>query len=211
MRKSNRKIIKGDESSVRPLPLWFHHSYIPKSDGGTSVPDGEGFFSQRQTCTGAFDTYRTCNSSGLLRRGPFNAERGWLMKSFIYCAICFSMIIPLAAFAQESSPLEEVQHGQYVALQNQMNYEQQRFNELQAIKTQVDSIISQVRDRPVSSYGQDAERYRELELLVPAAMAYSQELARRQRQLDELQRQKVALRSQVIDRRGGSLPTWWVE
>ena len=133
------------------------------------------------------------------------------MKVVLRAIVYLTIIWPVLIFAQESSPLEEVQHGQYVALQNQMNYEQQRFNELQAIKTQVDSIISQVRDRPVSSYGQDAERYRELELLVPAAMAYSQELARRQRQLDELQRQKVALRSQVIDRRGGSLPTWWVE
>jgi hypothetical protein len=133
------------------------------------------------------------------------------MKAVLHVIVCLTIIWPVLVFAQESSPLEEVQHGQYLALQNQMDYEQQRFNELQGIKTQVDSIISQVRDRPVSSYGQDAERYRELELLVPAAMAYSQELARRQRQLDELQRQKVTLRSQVADRRGGSLPTWWVE
>lgn len=131
------------------------------------------------------------------------------MKLFLHILVCVT-IWPVLLFAQESSPLEEAQHGRYLALQNQINYEQQRFNELQGIKSQVDDIITQVRDRSVSSYGQDAERYRELEVLIPAATAYSQELARRQRQLDELHQQKLTLRSQVIDRRG-ALPTWWVE
>jgi chromosome segregation ATPase len=132
------------------------------------------------------------------------------MKLFLRIISIGFVLWPLLSFSQYDSPIEEVQHGRYLTLQSQIDYLEQRVDQLQGIKIQVDDVISQVRERPVATFTQDAERYQELEVLVPAATAYSQELARRQQQLDELRRQKLALRTEVVTRRG-TLPVWWVE
>jgi peptidoglycan hydrolase CwlO-like protein len=116
-------------------------------------------------------------------------------------------IVPLLG-AQDMDTLEGVYREQYEQLTAQENMLQEQIDNLTNMKAQVDSLIGQVGDIPAVDYAQEADRYRQLELLLPSATRYTQELARRQKQLTELQQQKTDLRSRILERQS-SLPIWW--
>ncbi len=128
------------------------------------------------------------------------------------CALLVaSMLFPIAPLlAQDMDTLEGIQRQQYEQLTAQQNLVQQQMDLLVGLKSQVDGIITQVSSIPSNDYNQEADRYRQIQLLIPSAVKYSQELAQRQKQIDQLQRQKADLRSQILARRS-DLPIWWRE
>jgi hypothetical protein len=132
--------------------------------------------------------------------------RALTYASALILTLCFA--VPLAA--QDMDTLEGVHRQQYERLTAQENSVQQQMDVLMGLKSGVDDLIGQVSTIPSEDYSQEADRYRQLELLLPSATRYSEELARRQKQLQQLQQQKATLRSQILERRS-DLPVWWRE
>jgi chromosome segregation ATPase len=97
------------------------------------------------------------------------------------------------------------QYGQYTALESRL---QDQMDALSALKAQVDSLISQVAGSTTENYAQEAEKYRQLQLLLPSAIQYSVQLGDRARQLAEVERRKDELRSKILERQS-ALPVWW--
>ncbi len=114
------------------------------------------------------------------------------------------------AAAQDMDTLEGIYREQYQKLTAQENALQQQIDNLNNLKSQVDGLIGQVAGMPSTNYSQEADKYRQLELLLPSATRYSQELDQRQRQLADVQRQKAELRSTILQRQS-SLPIWWTQ
>lgn len=132
--------------------------------------------------------------------------RALLSASILIIGACFAL--PLGA--QDMDALEGVHRQQYERLIAQENSVQQQMDLLAGLKSQIDDLIGQVSAIPSEDYSQEADRYRQLELLLPSATKYSEELAQRQRQLRQLQQQKTELRSQILERQS-DLPVWWRE
>ena len=122
----------------------------------------------------------------------------------LIAVVCFAL--PL--WAQDMDTLEGVHREQYERLTSQQNFVQQQMDMLLGLKSQVDDLIARVSTIPSADYSQEADRYRRLELLLPSAARYSEELAQRQKQLQQLQQQKAELRSRILERRS-DLPVWW--
>jgi len=81
---------------------------------------------------------------------------------------------------------------------------------LTSIKSQVDSIMGQIGGRPSPTYQEQAEKYRQIEVLVPVAIRFAQELDRKQKQLDQLDQERETIRAKVLERQT-YLPVWWRE
>lgn len=116
----------------------------------------------------------------------------------------------LPAHAQDMDTLEGIYREQYFQLTAQENALQQQIDNLTNLKSQVDGLMGQVANMPTANYGQEADKYRQLELLLPSATRYSAELDQRQRQLADVQRQKAELRSRILQRQS-ALPIWWTQ
>jgi|GEM_PF-702913 len=117
-------------------------------------------------------------------------------------------LFPLGGAAQDMDSIEGVyrqQYGQYTALESRL---QDQMDALSALKAQVDSLISQVAGSTTENYAQEAEKYRQLQLLLPSAIQYSVQLGDRARQLAEVERRKDELRSKILERQS-ALPVWW--
>jgi len=121
-------------------------------------------------------------------------------------APCFSFV----ATAQDMDSIEGVYRAQYEQYRAQENSLQQRIDNLVDLKSQVDRLIAQIGNSPSANYGQEAERYRQIGLLLPSAVQYSQEIDQLQKQLAEVQRHKEELRSAILARQT-ALPVWWTE
>jgi prefoldin subunit 5 len=124
--------------------------------------------------------------------------------------LIFMQALFFPAYAQDMDSQEGVDREQYQQLTAQENVLQQQIDTLASLKSQVDGLMGQVANMPTTNYGQEADKYRQLELLLPSATRYSYELDQRQRQLTEIQRQKAELRSRILQRRS-SLPIWWTQ
>jgi hypothetical protein len=127
--------------------------------------------------------------------------------AFLVLAAC---MLSLNALAQEMDPQDGVyrkQYEQYRAVEQQI---QAQFNATRDLKAQVDSLISQVGGASTTNYSQEVEKYRQLELFIPVALRYAQELEVFQKQLDDIRAKKEDLRARVLSRQG-SLPLWWTE
>jgi predicted nucleic acid-binding Zn-ribbon protein len=119
-----------------------------------------------------------------------------------------AVLFPLGGAAQDMDSIEGVyrqQYGQYTALESRL---QDQMDALSALKAQVDSLISQVAGSTTENYAQEAEKYRQLQLLLPSAIQYSVQLGDRARQLAEVERRKDELRSKILERQS-ALPVWW--
>lgn len=112
--------------------------------------------------------------------------------------------------AQDMDSLEGIYREQYFQLTARENDLQQQIDNLTNLKSQVDNLMGQVGGMPSANYSQEADKYRQLELLLPSATRYSQEIDVRQRQLAEVQRQKAELRSKILQRQS-ALPIWWTQ
>jgi N-methylhydantoinase B/oxoprolinase/acetone carboxylase alpha subunit len=127
--------------------------------------------------------------------------------AFLILAAC---MLSLNALSQDMDPQDGVyrkQYEQYRATEQQV---QAQFNATREMKTQVDSLISQVGGASTTNYSQEVEKYRQLELFIPVALRYAQELEVFQRQLDEIRAKKEDIRARVLSRQS-ALPLWWTE
>lgn len=114
------------------------------------------------------------------------------------------------ATAQDMDTIEGVYRRQYEQYTMQEREIQQQMENLANLKSQIDSLIAQVGGTPTTNYTQEADRYRQLQLLLPSALQYSHELERRDKQLTDIRHQKDELKSKILERQS-SLPIWWTQ
>ena len=119
---------------------------------------------------------------------------------------CFSFI----AAAQDMDAIEGVYRQQYEQYTAQETALQQQMDALANMKSQVDGLISQVGGAPTTSYAQEADRYRQLQLLLPSAVQYSLDLDRLDKQLAEVRKRKAELSATILARQS-VLPVWWTQ
>jgi len=124
--------------------------------------------------------------------------------------LIFAPLLPLVATAQDMDTIEGVYRQQYDQYTMQERELQRQMENLANLKSQVDNLIAQVGSAPTTNYAQEADRYRQLQLLLPSAIQYSQDLERRDKQLAEIQHRKDELKSQILNRQS-TLPIWWTQ
>ena len=116
----------------------------------------------------------------------------------------------MPAAAQDMDTVEGVYRQQYEQYTAQEAALQQQINGLLSQKTQVDGLIAQITGTSTQNYAQEAERYRQLQLLLPSAIQYSRDLADREKLLAQVQQKKAQLRAAILGRQS-SLPIWWTQ
>lgn len=115
-----------------------------------------------------------------------------------------------SALAQDMDALDSVYRQGFEQNRNQRKTVQGQLDDLRGIKSQVDSIMAQIEVRPSPTYQEQAEKYRQIEVIVPVAIRFSQELDRKQKQLDKLDQERETIRAKVLERQD-YLPLWWRE
>ena len=115
-----------------------------------------------------------------------------------------------SALAQDMDALDSVYRQGFEQNRNQRETVQRQLDDLRGIKSQVDSIMAQIEVRPSRTYQEQAEKYRQIEVIVPVAIRFSQELDRKQKQLDKLDQERETIRAKVLERQD-YLPLWWRE
>jgi DNA repair exonuclease SbcCD ATPase subunit len=143
-----------------------------------------------------------------------NVIKGFVMRlsHLVFPAVflIFAPLLPLVATAQDMDTIEGVYRQQYDQYTMQERELQRQMENLANLKSQVDNLIAQVGSAPTTNYAQEADRYRQLQLLLPSAIQYSQDLERRDKQLAEIQHRKDELKSQILNRQS-TLPIWWTQ
>ena len=136
---------------------------------------------------------------------------------FLFLAITLSCPLPTLSLAQqtyeepgEMSGVEISFKQQYDQFSIQIADLQNQIEDLKNIKAQVNSIIDQVQSKRSASFSQETDKYRQLEVLVPVAVRFSQDLENKQAQLNQLTSRRDAVRVRLLQWRG-TLPPWWVE
>ena len=120
------------------------------------------------------------------------------------------MCFPFISAAQDMDAIEGVYRQQYEQYTAQENSLQQQIDALSSAKSQVDNLIAQVSGAATTNYAQEAERYRQIQLLLPSAIQYSLDLDRRDKELAEIRQRKEQLRTAILGRQS-ALPVWWIE
>jgi chromosome segregation ATPase len=141
-----------------------------------------------------------------------------MKRIFMLLAISLPCLLPGVLPAQEEgyrpstemSPLEISFKQQYEQLSLQITDLQNQIDDLKSIKAQVNSIIDQVQSKRSASFTQETDKYRQLEVLVPVAVRFSQELENKQNQMTQLASRRDAVKARVLQWRG-ALPPWWLE
>jgi predicted RNase H-like nuclease (RuvC/YqgF family) len=139
-------------------------------------------------------------------------------RVFILLAISLACLLPGILPAQEEgyrpanemSALEISFKQQYEQLSLQIVDLQNQIEDLKNIKAQVNSIIDQVQSKRSASFTQETDKYRQLEVLVPVVVRFSQDLENKQNQLNQLVSRRDAVKTRVLQWRG-TLPPWWLE
>jgi hypothetical protein len=126
------------------------------------------------------------------------------------CFLVCLMYFPFPAAAQDMDAAEGVYRQQYEQYAIQENMLQQQIDALASAKSQVDALIAQVGGASTANYAQEADKYRQIQLLLPSAIQYSLDLDRRTKELTDVRRRKDALRATILDRQS-ALPGWWTE
>jgi uncharacterized phage infection (PIP) family protein YhgE len=121
-----------------------------------------------------------------------------------------TVFFPGLSAAQDMDTIEGVYRQQYEQYTGQEAALQQQINALLSQKDQVDGLISQITGQATQNYTQEAERYRQLQLLLPSAIQYSRDLADREKLLTQVQQRKAQLRAAILERQS-SLPIWWTQ
>ena len=137
---------------------------------------------------------------------------------FVLLAISLVCLLPGMVWAQEEgyrptnemSPLEISFKQQYDQLTSQITDAQNQIDDLKSIKAQVNSIIDQVQAKRSTSFAQETDKYRQLEVLVPVAVRFSQDLETKQNQTNQLISRRDAVKAKGLQWRG-TLPPWWLE
>ena len=113
-------------------------------------------------------------------------------------------------FSQDMDTLEGIYRQQYQEYTARQQALQVQIDGLSNVLAQIQSTIDQINALPAENYAQQADKYEQLTLLLPSAQKFSQEIAKRQKQLDEITRKKEDLKSTILSRQS-SLPIWWTE
>jgi hypothetical protein len=112
--------------------------------------------------------------------------------------------------AQDMDTLDGIFRREYEQLLPQENALLQEVENLKGLKSRVDDMIDQVIATPTADYAKEADRYQRLQLLLPSAIKYSQELDQTLKKLDVVQRKKADLRAKVLERQS-AVPIWWTQ
>ncbi len=129
---------------------------------------------------------------------------------FFAMLLVFVTCCPFIGAAQEMDAIEGVYRQQYEQYTAQETTLQQQMDALANVKSQVDGLISQVSGTPTTNYAQEADRYRQLQLLLPSAIQYSLDLDRLDKQLAEVRKRKAELSAKILERQS-ALPIWWTQ
>jgi cell division protein FtsB len=135
-----------------------------------------------------------------------------------FLAIAFLCLLPVISAAQEEgyqqtyemSPLEQSFKQRYETLSAWQQDLLGRIHDLQDLKQRVDYIIDVVQSQPTTNAGLSAEKYTQLQSLLPVGMTFSRDLQFKEAQMAQLIATREALKQQLLRWRG-SLPRWWVE
>lgn len=141
--------------------------------------------------------------TGVMMRVFKGALAAILLSSFLPCFSGPSQ-------AQDMDTLEGIYREQYEEFTARASNLQRQIDDLNGVLSQIQTVIGQVNSLPATDYAQQADRYQQLELLLPSATRFSRDISQRQRQLDEIQRRKAELRSTILARQS-DLPIWWRE
>ena len=141
-----------------------------------------------------------------------------MKRVLVLLAISLVCLLPSIVWAQEEgyrptnemSPLELSFKQQYDQLSMQITDLQNQIDDVKSIKTQVSSIIDQVQGKRSTSFTQETDKYRQLEVLVPVVVRFSQDLENKQTQMNQLVSRRDAVKARVLQWRG-ALPPWWLE
>jgi hypothetical protein len=112
--------------------------------------------------------------------------------------------------AQDMDTLDRVFREEYEQLLLQENVLLQRIENLKDLKSRIDDMIEEASAAPTTDYAQETDRYQRLELLLPPAVKYSQELEQTLKKLEAVQQKKEDLRAKVLERQS-DLPIWWTQ
>jgi hypothetical protein len=137
---------------------------------------------------------------------------------FLFVAISLVCLLPCFLPAQEEgyqptnemSALELSFQQQFDQLSIQVADLRNQIEDLKGIRAQVNSIIDQVQGKRSASFSQETDKYRQLEVLVPVVVRFSQDLENKQTQMNQLASRRDAVKARVLQWRG-TLPPWWVE
>jgi hypothetical protein len=124
--------------------------------------------------------------------------------------VAFLLLSPGITASQEMSALEASFRQQYEQFTMQIMDLQRLTEDLRSIKAQIDAIIEQIQGKRYTSYAQEADKYRQLEVLMPVAVRFSQDLEAKRSQIDQLVSKREAVKARLVEWRG-TLPAWWVE
>ena len=141
-----------------------------------------------------------------------------MKRVFVLLAISLACLLPVMLPAQEEgyratnemSALEISFKQQFDQLSVQIIDLQNQIDDLKSIKAQVSSIIDQVQGKRSASFSQETDKYRQLEVLVPVVVRFSQDLENKQTQMNQLVSRRDAVKARVLQWRG-TLPPWWLE
>ncbi|MGD0233986.1 MAG: hypothetical protein ABSC55_05550 [Syntrophorhabdales bacterium] len=141
-----------------------------------------------------------------------------MKRVFVLLAVSLACLLPVSLLAQEEgyrpttemSALEISFKQQYDQLSMQIADFQNQIEDLKSIKAQVNSIIDQVQSKRSASFTQETDKYKQLEVLVPVAVRFSQDLENKQTQMNQLVSRRDAVKARVLQWRG-TLPPWWLE
>jgi len=135
-----------------------------------------------------------------------------------FIAIGFLCVLPMASLAQEEgyqqtyemSPLEQSFKRRYERLSLQQQDLLGQIHDLEDLKKRVDYIIDVVQSQPTNDAGLSAEKYTQLQTLLPVGVTFSRDLQYKESQMAQLVATREALKQQLLIWRG-SLPRWWIE
>ena len=136
----------------------------------------------------------------------------------IFLAVSLVCLLPGLLPAQEEgyqpsnemSALELSFKQQFDQISIQIADLRNQIEDLKGIKAQVNSIIDQVQGKRSASFSQETDKYRQLEVLVPVVVRFSQDLENKQTQMNQLLSRRDAVKARVLQWRG-TLPYWWME
>jgi len=129
-----------------------------------------------------------------------------IMVFALALVVCSSAVL----FSQDMDQQEGIYRQQYEEYTARQDDLQEQIDGLNGVLTQIQALIDQINALPAETYAQQADRYQELQLLLPSAQRFSQEIGQRQKRLDEVTRKIDDLKSAILARQS-SLPIWWRE
>jgi len=134
-------------------------------------------------------------------------ERYSLIMVFALALVVCSSVVLFSQDMDQQEGIYRQQYEEYTARQDDL---QEQIDGLNGVLTQIQALIDQINALPAETYAQQADRYQELQLLLPSAQRFSQEIGQRRKALDEVTRKIEDLKSAILARQS-SLPIWWRE